>query len=107
MINTNIFPPKDPDESLDYQFDWAAQKNNTGQTNWLQDGETIVSHEITVPAGITLGSSSIINDGTAVLVWLSGGTEGIDYEITCEITTATRVGVRTATLPVKSRQEET
>lgn len=103
MENGNRFPPKDPSSVLDYQFDWAAQSNNTGLTNWLEDGETIVSHVVTVPDGITLVSSAIINNGTTVVIWLSGGTNGTDYPINCKITTATRTDVRTAIVPVKTR----
>jgi hypothetical protein len=101
--NTNRFPAKDPEEILDYQFDWAALDNNTGLTNWLEVGETILDHTVTVPAGITLVSSELINTGTTVLFWISGGTDGTDYEIECEIITDSRIGVRRRTLPVKKR----
>jgi hypothetical protein len=98
-----IFPPKDPDEVLDYQFDWAALTNDTGLTDWLEEGETIVSHTVTASTGITIVSSEIINNGTTVRVWVSGGTSQNDYLITCEIATETRTGIRSATLPVRPR----
>lgn len=97
------FEAKDPAEELDYLFDWAAARNNNGLSNWLKEGETILDCEITVPDGITLVSHSIINDNTSVVVWLSGGTNNTDYLIRCQIETATRTGVRSATLPVKNR----
>lgn len=95
--------PKDPAEQLDYIFDWAGDSNNNGLSDWLSPEEVITAHEVTVSAGITLISSNTINAGTAVLVWISGGTEGSDYEIKCQIETATRIGVRTAVLPVRKR----
>ena len=67
---------KDPDAVLDYTYDW---------TRWLQPGETISSHSIIVPAGITLGSSAT-GDGL-VTAWLSGGVNGATYMVTCRITT--------------------
>ena len=103
MINGNHFPPKDPAEKLDYVFDWAAEKNNNGMTNWLQDDETIESYTVNASTGITIVTSSLINSNTSVLVWISGGEDGTDYTITCEITTASRTGVRRAILPVKQQ----
>jgi hypothetical protein len=67
---------KDPDAVLDYTYDW---------TRWLQAGETISSHSIIVPTGITLGSSAT-GDGL-VTAWLSGGVNGTIYMVTCRITT--------------------
>ncbi len=97
------FPPKDPSEILDYQFDWAALNNDTGLTNWLAEGETILTHAIEATSGITVMESSLINNDTCVLVWIGGGTPNTVYSVTCEITTATRTGVRTAILPVIQR----
>jgi L-rhamnose isomerase len=67
---------KDPDAVLDYTWDWSR---------WLQAGEAIVSHQILVPTGITLDSSDA--DAERVTAWLSGGTNGITYTVTCRITT--------------------
>ena len=69
--------PKDPQAVLDFEFDWS---------NWLQSGETISSHDITVPTGITLASDA--ESGGIVTVWLSGGTDGTNYIVACEITTS-------------------
>lgn len=103
MLNGNHFPPKDPSAKLDYRFDWAPKANNTGLTNWLEEGETIVSYILTVPDGLTKVSDSLVDDNTAVVVWLSGGSDGIEYPISCQITTANRIDKRTAILPVKNR----
>lgn len=68
---------KDPDSVLDYAFDWSE---------WLESGESINSHVITVDGGITKDSSS--NSSTIVTVWLSGGTAGTNYNIACKIVTS-------------------
>ena len=68
---------KDPDSVLDYAFDW---------NEWLESGESINSHVVTVDDGITKDSSS--GSSTTIIVWLSGGTAGINYNIACEIVTS-------------------
>ena len=86
---------KDPDAILDYKFDWS---------NWLESGEIIASHTMTVDTGITKVSSS--NDDDSVTVWLSGGTAGGRYNVTCRITTDTlpaRVEDRTMRILVVQR----
>ena len=76
---------KDPEAILDYPFDWKPATNGRGGKDWLADGETIVSHTITVPTGLTLDSSSE-SDGI-VVAWLSGGTADMTYRVECKITT--------------------
>lgn len=76
MISNPTTAIKDPDAVKDYKFDCSL---------WL-DSDTIASHSVTVPAGITLDSSA--NDSTSVTAWLSGGTAGSSYRITCRVVTA-------------------
>ena len=66
---------KAPSSVLDYQWDWS---------NWLEQGDFIVSHVI-VGGGLTVDSSS--NTTTAVTAWISGGTANTLYEVSCSITT--------------------
>lgn len=81
---------KDPDDVLDYQFDW---------TPWL-GGDTITSYTVTAPAGLTVAESTAT--GTAVTVWLSGGEVGVSYPITCHVVTADgRERDRTMTIIVR------
>lgn len=80
---------KDPDAVLDYSIAWDE---------WL-DGDTIASATWTVTSGLTKGAESI-NSGSVVLngvprpaasvatVWLSGGTAGTTYTVTCRVVTA-------------------
>jgi hypothetical protein len=70
---------KDPDAVLDYEWDWST---------WLA-GDTIASHTVTVPTdptGLVLDSDSATT--TTVTAWLSGGTDGESYTVTCHIVTA-------------------
>lgn len=68
---------KGPSSVLEYIFDW---------TDWLQTGDLISAHTITVAEGITKDSSSE-NQGI-VTVWLSGGASGSTYPMSCQIETS-------------------
>lgn len=84
---------KDPEAVLDYSWDWQ---------HWLEAGETITAASVTVPAGLTKDSES--NNTTSVTVWLSGGTAGESYAVTCEIeTTEGRTDQRSITILVRDR----
>ena len=86
-------PLKDPSAVLDYEFDW---------TRWLATGETIDNYTITADTGITVDSST--EDAGKVIVWLSGGTAGINYKVACKITTsAGRTDERTIWIKVVDR----
>lgn len=84
---------KDPAEVLDYEFEWS---------DYLADGETIVSYTVTVPAGITKNSDGRV--GSKVTAWLSGGSEGVRYEIDCTIVTSEgRTAERSMQIRVQDR----
>ena len=89
-------PLKDPSAVLDYVFDW------TGWLATVETIETITDHTITADTGITVDSSTE-SDGK-VIVWLSGGTAGINYKVACLITTsAGRTDERTIWIKVTNR----
>lgn len=67
---------KDPSAVLDWAFNW---------TNWLSAAETISTATVTVQGGLTKDSQSVA--AGVVTVWLSGGTLGDLYTVTCRITT--------------------
>jgi hypothetical protein len=67
---------KDPNDLVDYELSWATQLGT----------DTITSATWIVPAGIVKDSES--NTTTTATVWLSGGTAGQQYQITCRVTTA-------------------
>ncbi len=71
--------PKDPEAVLDYAFDWVG-------LGWLESGESISNYTVTVPTGLVKDSDS--EAGGTVVFWLSGGTTGISYTVTCKITTS-------------------
>mgnify|MGYP003393028979 CR=1 FL=1 len=71
------WPDKTSAEELNYSIDW---------TPYL-DGATIQSVAWSVPAGLTGGAQSIAGNVTTII--LSGGTDGVDYAITCAIVLAT------------------
>lgn len=88
------WPPKDPDEILDYMVDWSARLD--------ADADTITAVTWIVPAGIT--KTTEYRNDTQTQIWLSGGTAGETYEFTCRITTARgRVMDQTVTLDIKDR----
>ena len=65
------------EDVLDYLWEWG---------DWLATGETIISKEVTVPAGLTELSSSIVG-GDSVVVWISGGVIGQNYVVAVKVTT--------------------
>lgn len=108
-------PPKDPNSVEPYFFIWCDKDGtNTGSatdTGELQ-GATISTKTVTSDSGITVDSSSLaavtirgVSYGinTVVTVWLSGGTDGTDYNVLCRITTSdNRTLDKTMVVPVRS-----
>ncbi len=80
------WPPKDPDEVLDYEIDWSPRLG----------ADTILTSTWTVPAGIIKASDS--HTTTTTTVWLSGGTLLASLELTNRVVTA---GGRTMDQSVK------
>jgi hypothetical protein len=73
----NNWPTKDPNEVLDYSFDW---------TDRLLASETIsVSTFERAEGDVVVGAASIA--GGITTVWLSGGTAGLANVITNRIVT--------------------
>lgn len=104
-MSTTIVQPvtHDPNAVLDYKWDWASATNSSGRTDWLETGETITAHTVTV-VGCTLDSSSITDSNTSVTAWISGGTVGAQASVTCHITTsAGRQDDRTIRLRIAER----
>ncbi|MGB0511476.1 MAG: hypothetical protein ACPGGB_11195 [Flavobacteriales bacterium] len=100
--------PKDPDSVIDYLFDFAPLTNgrDPNGSDWLSSGESIASHVIEADSGITVDSSVAADSNRSVRVWLSGGTVGETYTVTCRITTDTspaRVEDRSASISVAEK----
>lgn len=95
---------KDTQGVLDFSFDYKAETHGTAgaKGNWLGEAESITSHTITADTGITVDSHAE-SDGV-VTVWLSGGTAGKKYKITCKVVTdGGRTDRRTITVEIKDR----
>lgn len=94
----------DPDATLDYRWDWKSLTNGYGYSDWLGSEEIITSHTITADSGITVDSSALASTSTAVVAWISGGTAGTNYNVTCHIVTSQgREDDRTIRLMVRQR----
>ena len=95
---------KDKDATLDFCFDWKPLTNGQpgAKSDWLQAGETIAAYSVTVPTGLTKGAVS--QSSGKVTVWLSAGTAGTYYTVTCSITTSGgRTDNRSITIYVTER----
>lgn len=86
------WPSKDPDEQLDYTYDWAPD---------LAVGETLVSHTF-VPidaAGTVVATENLLAD--KYVVWFTGGTDGDEATYTLQVTTSqNRILEDTVVLPI-------
>jgi hypothetical protein len=90
---------KDPNALLDYKVDWSE---------WLVDGDTLTGDEWEIATTLsdtdTFEIESHAHDTTSATAWISGGTPGEEYDVTCRITTAHgRIDDRTFTLVVEDR----
>ena len=84
---------KDPGATLDWRWDFA---------DWLGDGDAISSAVVTPATGITVDSD--VADTTGVNVVLSGGTAGLSYDVTVQVTTAAGlIDERTVTFEVSEQ----
>lgn len=74
---TNYNPDyiKDPDATLDFEFDWSAEL----------DGDTISAVDFLFPDGL-IGGTESFSDNLAT-VFVSGGSDGAVYRVTCRVTT--------------------
>ncbi len=85
--------PKDPDEVLDFTVDWAKP---------LAVGDIIETSVWTLPTGVTKGAETFTN--TSTTIWLSGGTDGQNYDLLNRIVTqGGRTREQTCTLRVRSK----
>ena len=101
---------KDPGSIEPFFVVWCSRNNtNDGSSadSGALQGETIAVSDWTLPTGITEVSANedaITIQGityginTVATIWLSGGTDGTDYDIVNDITTATRTLEHTITI---------
>lgn len=102
---SDCYPPiewfrKDPDEVSDYRLDWVGTKLKPGPMYGSSDA--IANSLWIMPAGISKESDQ--HDDGSTTIWLSGGTDGEDYELLNRITTAEgRVFDQSVILPVREK----
>lgn len=72
---------KRPAEVKDYKIDWSSALLVDG----VDVGDTVTASTWTVETGITKDSDSRTTSTTTA--WLSGGTEGVHYTVTNQVTT--------------------
>jgi hypothetical protein len=75
--------PKDPQATAKIGWDWTAWLAGDAT---LDTPDDILAHTVTVPAGLTLVSSSAT--AKIVTAFVSGGTAGTNYDVVCRVTTA-------------------
>lgn len=68
---------KDPNEVLDYQFDWGQMR--------LDQDEQITTATVTTDSSLQI--SGIDDNGKIVTFWAAGGTAGEVCDVLCRITT--------------------
>lgn len=91
------WPPKDPDEKLDYAIEWA---------DWLAETptDTLSTSTWSVVSGTGLVTSLMSINGTKTLIWLDAGTAGVTYYIENTVNTAQgRKAQRTVKIQVKAK----
>lgn len=89
---------------LDYAWDLKALTHGQegAVSDWLESDETVSAFTITADTGLTVDSSSE-SDGL-ITAWLSGGTDGQKYEVSCEFETSKgRTDVRRVVVEVVLR----
>lgn len=101
------WPPKDPDEILDYSIDWSRYldgKTISACTWYVDDADgvkTTIGNGVVV-YGIQNVTSTISNGITTINLGL--GTNNIDYKFTCSITDSNgNVTERVVRLKVKDQ----
>ena len=87
------WPPKDPDEVLDYNIDWSPR---------LTSPDVISASEWIVPDGLVVENEIMTDDSTTI--WLSSGTLAEAYDVLNRVDTMEgRVMDQTVTLKIKTK----
>lgn len=86
------WPPKDPDEVLDYSVDWSRYLDDDAisTTKWYVEDSSGVKTEFVSPTQIINGLQYVskTNTSTVATVQLGLGTDNTTYSIYCAITTS-------------------
>lgn len=98
---SSYWPPKDPDEILDYPFDWSPRG---------LDGDTIVTTTAVRQSGDVIISAHAAGEvegvptGLGTVTWLRGGSDGTESQILLRaVTTAGRTLEETVSIRIATR----
>lgn len=97
------WPNKDPQDTLDYTFDWSRLLGATTITNvvWEINGTVISGPGQTVDS---LTSVNTTSSPTSTTILLSGGTVNVTYNISCRITSSSGLVIeRSARVSIKEQ----
>lgn len=97
------WPNKDPQDTLDYTFDWSRLLGATTITNVVWEiNDTVISSP-----GQTVDSLTSVNttsSPTSTTILLSGGTVNVTYNISCRITSSSGLVIeRSARVSIKEQ----
>lgn len=88
MPSAEVFH-KVPNDDEKYTMHFAGSTVLSERSDYLDSGETISSHTVTHPAGVTAPFGSTATDGaTSITFWVGGGTVGEEYDVTVQVTTS-------------------
>jgi hypothetical protein len=93
------WPPKDPNDKLDYSLDWRTQRlvvgDNISASEWFTDSAGS-------PQDLVIDSDDF--DADVTTVWLRAGVAGTTYIVTNRVTTdAGRIMDQSVKLKVKEK----
>lgn len=97
------WPNKDPQDTLDYTFDWSRLLGTATITNVVWEINDI---QITTPGQIVsfLTSVNTTSSPTSTTILLSGGTVNVTYNISCRITSSSGLVIeRSARVSIKEQ----
>lgn len=110
-------PEKDPNSVEPYFFIWCdidgTNDGSAGDTGELQGATISTISAVTADSGLTVDSSNknavtirgvSYGANTVVTAWLSGGSDGVDYNLLCRIVTSdSRTLDKTMIIPVRAQ----
>lgn len=96
--------PKDPDEIRNFSIDWSRliYPETISSVRWFLYDEDGVKTELTTPQTVNeLTALQQSATSTVSTIQFSGGTAGVTYRVTCEITYNNITAERTVRLPIR------
>lgn len=103
---TTLVVPKDLVAKLDYRFDWRPKTNGVDldQADWLGEGEIITGYDLVPSGDLTVASSNLTDNDSAVVYWLNPSEARGTHTVSCTIeTNQNRVDRRTMVIDLGVR----